>query len=80
VGVLRLTRWPRARRAVAALAAAWCLMVAGAWLAWGLGYGLLLGGALAAAYFVVLYDADDPPPPPDPVVGAAWPHLGDPNA
>jgi hypothetical protein len=55
-------------------------MSAGAWLAWGLGYGLLLAGALGAGYFAWLYDADDPPPPPDDVVGAAWPHLGDPNA
>lgn len=55
-------------------------MSAGAWLAWGVGYGLLVAGALLAVYFVALYDADDPPPPPDTPVGAAWPHIGNPDA
>ncbi len=37
---------------------------AGAWLAWGAGYGLLLAGGVTAVSFLLLYEVE-PPTPPD---------------
>ena len=48
----------RTRRAQIGFLVGAGLASAGAWLAWGVGYGLLVAGVLLMTWFLALYDVD----------------------
>ncbi|MFF8980187.1 hypothetical protein ACF08A_25665 [Streptomyces cellulosae] len=59
MGVLRVTRWSRAARARLGYGAGCAGVAAGAWLQFGCGVGLMVGGALTAGSFLLLVDVDE---------------------
>lgn len=59
MGFLRVTRWSRAARARLGYWSGCAGVAAGAWVQFGAGVGLMVGGVLTAGSFLLLVDVDE---------------------